>query len=80
MSLRKTFQVGEEMIIFAFRYSLGRKGIAPELCSNYIIALWDSMTDEMKSQIKKEITVMAERGEAGGDAQIDQWARISRLL
>jgi len=61
----KTFPVSEDILMMAFRHVLGRKGMPLEICVNYLLAYWNDLSQDLRTQIIKEIEVFVARGEAG---------------
>lgn len=73
------YEVNEEMIMYMFRYTLGRKTYAVSTVSDYLINNWHRFKDYTKEQMIKEIEEAIKRGEAGMQCDIDNWKRILLL-
>ena len=71
------FTVDGRMIIYAFRYTLGKPMAISEPCVSYLKFLWNDLPDDLKDQIKREITVFLERGEIGGSNEIVMWYNLT---
>ncbi len=73
------FEVNEEMVMYSFRYALGRKTYAVSTVSDYLIENWHRFKDHTKEQMIKEIEEAIKRGEAGMECDVDSWKRILLL-
>lgn len=73
------FEVDENIIIYAFRYALGRKTYSVEEVSNCLIENWSKFKPHTKEQIINEITEAIKRNEAGMDIDINAWKRVLLL-
>ncbi len=67
------------ILVFAFRYALGRKTMASLIVADDIVKNWDSLPVGLKEQIKREITEAIARNDAGMQCDIDQWQRVLDL-
>lgn len=52
---KPTFEVDETMLVFAFRYALGRKTGAPSRVISYLERYWGELNDWTQDQICREI-------------------------
>jgi len=73
------FEVNEEMVMYAFRYTLGRKTYSVLTVSDFLIDNWHRFKIHTKEQMLKEIEEAIDRGEAGMKCDIDNWKRILLL-
>jgi len=73
------YEVNEDMIMYAFRYALGRKTYATSTVSDYLIEFWHRFKTHTKVQIIKEIEEAIEEGEAGMQCDIDRWKKVLLL-
>ena len=73
------FEVNENMVVYAFRYALGRMSGVSSDVSDYIIDNWHKFKPHTKKQIIREIEIAIERGEAGMELDVDFWKRIILL-
>lgn len=67
------------MVAFAFRYALGRRTAAVGIVVDHLVDLWPDLNKFDRIQIKREIAMAIERGEAGSDCDVEQWQRILDL-
>lgn len=74
------FEVDEGIIIYAFRYALGKPLATAEFCANWIRFHKEKLPPEVISQICREIMVFIERGEAGGKNEIVLWFSLHEEL
>ena len=73
------YEVTENIVVYAFRYALGRKTYAVGEVSDYLIENWHRFSKHTQSQIVEDIEKAIERGEAGMECDIQQWKRILLL-
>ncbi len=76
---RIVFYSPVSMLLFAFRYALGRMSIAPSVVADEIVAVWDELPVGTKEQMKREITEAISCDRAGMQCDIDQWQRVLDL-
>jgi len=75
--LDKKIEVREEIIIYAFRYCLGRKTYAVKDCVDTIINNWHNLSERAKVLFVKEISEHKKQwGDLGMDMDKEQWYRI----
>lgn len=72
----KQFSVDGRIIVYAFRYALGKPTLISEPCVNYLKFLWLDLPEDIKDQIKREVIVFLERGEVGGSNEILMWHNL----
>ena len=65
-----------DIIIYAFRYALGRKTYASLIMSDYILKHWDDFSEQDIALFKREVTDAIFTKRAGMDCDIAQWQRI----
>ncbi len=70
------FEVSEDMVMYAFRYALGRKTYAVGTVSKYLIENWHRFRQFTREQIVKEIEEAIEKGEAGMKMDIQSWKAV----
>ena len=75
----KEFTVSESIIMWAFRYALGRKTYVVEEVANCLKENWEKIADHTKICIKEEITAAIALGHAGMDCDIKNWKQILEL-
>ncbi len=67
------------MLIFSFRYALGRMSVAVSMVADNIVDNWGSLHVRLKEQIKQEITEAILHKKAGMQCDVDQWQRVLDL-
>lgn len=72
----KLYSVDLNMIMFAFRYALGKPYNIAELCVRWLSFLWSEIPEAGRDQIKREIMLMIERGEAGDRNAVSVWLNL----
>lgn len=70
------FIVSENMIMWAFRYALGRRTGAVSDVADNLKMNWDKLEQFTRDQIKKEIQIAIDKREAGDDCDIKRWEEI----
>ena len=75
----KMYEVNEEMIMYAFRYALGRKTYAVSTVTDYLIHFWHRFKLHTREQIVKEIEEAIEKNQAGMDCDIVRWKAVLLL-
>lgn len=69
-----------DVLIYAFRYALGRRTFASKTMSEVIIANWDKLSEFDKGLFKKEIREHEKLyGNLGDDCDRSSWYRILEL-
>lgn len=68
-----------ELLIYAFRYALGRSTYSTSTVSDAIIRHWPDLSDSDKVIYKQEIEEAIENNCAGMDCDIQNWKKIMRL-
>ncbi len=74
-----TFERPEVILMFSFRYALGRKSMASVTVVDEVVSNWRKLSIEMKEQIKREITEAILHKKAGMQCDVDQWQRVLDL-
>ena len=75
----KTFKVSENMIMWSFRYSLGRKTGAVTDVVEHLKKHWKDLKPFIKHQIKEEIKTAISKDLAGDNCDIKNWKEILDL-
>jgi hypothetical protein len=71
--------VTENMIMWAFRYALGRRtGAVTDVVENLKVN-WDSLQKFTKAQIQDEIEIAIKQDWAGSQRDISQWLEVLKL-
>lgn len=73
------FRVNNHMVVFAFRYALGRQTGAVGIVVDHLTRHWPKLNRFDRDQIKKEIVQAIKMGDAGSDCDIQQWQTILQL-
>ena len=82
MALRlevKMFEVNEEIIMYAFRYSLGRMTPAVSQVTDLLIENWHRLAAYTREQIVREIKEAINSNRAGMDCDIVRWRSVLLL-
>ena len=70
------FIVSENMVMWAFRYALGRRTGAVDSVVRHLKMHWNKLRPFTQSQIKEEITKAVDSDCAGGDCDVESWKEI----
>ncbi len=73
------FEVDENVIMYAFRYCLGRKTYAVSEMVSILICNWRKLKQHTQIQIKQEIADAKNRNCLGMDCDIEQWNKVVDL-
>ena len=63
----------ETILIFAFRYALGRTSTAPGIVADHLIKQWANLAPHSRLQIREEIRTAINRGDAGHPCDVETW-------
>ena len=78
--MKLTFEVSEDMIMWAFRYALGRRtGAVTDVC-DFLKANWKDLQNFTKLQIRDEIKHAIQMERVGDNCDIEQWEEILLLF
>lgn len=69
----------EEILVYAFRYALGRMTYSTSTVSNEIISNWDDISASHQKLYQREIEEAIKMGGAGMDCDVRNWERILDL-
>ncbi len=69
----------ENILVFAFRYALGRKTTAPGIVANVLINRWNDLKPHTQIQVQREIGSAMAMGEAGSSIDLDTWQAVLAL-
>ena len=73
------FLVSENMMMWAFRYALGRMtGAVDDVCM-HLKNNWKDLEPFTQNQIQDEIRTAIERGQAGHQCDVENWEEILKL-
>jgi len=73
------FEVDENIIMYSFRYCLGRKTSAVSEMADYLFDNWDKLRPFTQNQMQEEIKYAIKRGYAGMDCDVIEWKKILDL-
>jgi len=80
MATKKILRFDDNMTFFAFRYCLGRRTGAVDMCVNYIVRNWNALKQHTKIQIKREIVeAELENMSLGSKWDKEKWLSILKL-
>ena len=66
----------ETILVFAFRYALGRRSTAPGIVADHLIKQWAKLAPHSKAQVKEEINTAISRGYAGDPCDVETWRKV----
>ena len=69
----------ENILVFAFRYALGRKTTAPGIVADVLIERWNDLKPHTQIQVQREIGSAMAMGEAGDSLDLDTWQKVLAL-
>lgn len=70
----------EHILLFAFRYALGRTSSAPSIVATVIRAKMGAFRPTLKEQMRREITEAIAGGCAGEPCDVATWRELERDL
>ena len=73
------FEDDREILIYAFRYALGRMTYSTLTVSNEIINNWDEISLGDQQLFQKEIKEAIEENRAGMDCDVASWMKVLEL-
>ena len=74
--MKPKFKVSENMIMWAFRYALGRRTGAVTDVVIFLIANWNKLEPFTQKQIQKEIREAIDMDLAGNHIDVVQWKSL----
>ena len=72
----KYFLIKENIIMWAFRYALGRRTGAVQDVIECLDKNWKSLEQFTRDQIKIEIKIAIDKDQAGDKCDVDNWKRV----
>ena len=73
--------INEESVLFyAFRYALGRTTYAPEVVAEEVMRRITEMRPESKLQMRHEISLAIQLGQAGHKCEVKTWRALEVAL
>ena len=76
MTLGPLVTVSDSMVVWAFRYCLGRRTYAVSDCVENILAVWPSLSDKTRELIHREALKAIENDQAGMDMDKKEWQKV----
>jgi len=73
------FEVDENIIMYSFRYCLGRMTYAVSEMVGILINNWDNLKKHTQEQIQSEIKEAIKRENAGMECDVKEWEKILDL-
>lgn len=73
---RVIIPVGEEVLVFACRWAMGRAPSFADIAVNHVVAYWETLSPELRKTLVKEIEVDLSRGICTAPAFADPWIRL----
>lgn len=73
------FLVSENMLMWSFRYALGRRTGAVDDVVNHLKMYWNGLEEQTREQIKDEIKTAINQNNAGSMCDVDSWKEILDL-
>ena len=70
------YENGRDILIYSFRYTLGRASYSVSTMVETILAEWGNLSDHDKQLFKREINQAIESNMAGMDMDITEWKKI----
>ena len=69
----------ENILVFAFRYALGRKSTAPGIVADVLIERWNDLKPHTQIQVQREIGSAIAMGNAGQPCDVETWKQVLAL-
>jgi len=69
----------DDVIVYAFRYALGRVTHAPDTMAQVLKAVWHDLPIETRLRIRQEIADAITDGRAGHDCDVASWREVLAL-
>ena len=77
--ISRLHSINENILVFAFRYALGRKTTAPGIVADVLIERWNDLKPHTQIQVQREIGSAMAMGEAGSSIDLDTWQAVLAL-
>ena len=68
------------MLMYAFRYALGRQSYAVGDVADTLIRYYDELRPDWREQIMRDIEVAVREGRAGGRMEVETWQGVARVM
>ena len=69
----------ETILVFSFRYALGRISTAPSIVAGVLINKWEELDQVTQDQIKHDIRTSIRLGDAGMECDVKTWQAVLKL-
>jgi len=69
----------EDVIVYAFRYALGRTTFASMVMAETLASVWSELSPKTRSLIRREIIDAISAGHAGQDCDVASWREVLAL-
>jgi len=69
----------EDVIVYAFRYALGRVTFASMVMAETLTAVWPELPVKTRSLIRREIIDAISAGRAGQSCDVESWREVLAL-
>lgn len=69
----------EDLLIYSFRYCLGRQSYAVNDCIQHLTTYWPMLHMLTRKRIQNEITMAISEGRAGSNWDVQRWETILKL-
>lgn len=70
----------DEIILFAFRYSIGKRSSLSSICVEYLLETQSVIRSETKKQIVDEIYTAISKNKAGNNDDVEGWKRVIEVF
>ena len=69
----------ETILVFAFRYALGRRSTAPGFVADVLTKRWSDLQPHSRLQVHDEIKTAIAMGNAGQPCDVETWKQVLAL-
>lgn len=76
----KPVEVQPVMLMYAFRYALGRQTYAVGNVADTLIANVDALRPDWREQIVRDIGEAIEEGRAGHAIDVERWTQVAEVM
>ena len=71
--------MNETILVFAFRYALGRMSTAPSIVTEELALRWSLLDAYTRDTIQEDIRRAINRGDAGAECHVEEWKKVLKL-
>lgn len=72
--------VPADLMVYAFRFALGRRTGAPADVARALVAHGEVLPAWQRDQIDREIRIAVEQNRAGAPCDVDEWMKVRRAF